>query len=58
MYSTNFVNFDLKNKKVLKLDDILLANQQEKFNQLLKQAYLDYLSLTEYEESNNKRNKF
>lgn len=54
MYSTHFVNFDLKNKKVLKLDDILLANQQEKFNQLLKQAYLDYLSLTEYEESNNK----
>ncbi|MFC0308254.1 RsiV family protein [Gallibacterium trehalosifermentans] len=51
IYGTRFSNFDLQTKKLLKLDDILLPNQQLKFNELLQNAFLYYLSTVENEQS-------
>ncbi|MFC0324036.1 RsiV family protein [Gallibacterium melopsittaci] len=54
IYGTHFSNFDLKEKKLLKLDDILLPNQQLKFNALLRNAYLYYISTVENEQDPDK----
>lgn len=54
IYATHFINFDLKAKKVLSIDDVLLPNQRKAFNNLLQEAYLDYVASVENEPDHDK----
>lgn len=47
IHSTQFTNFDLNSKKVLRLDDVVLPEQKSEFKHLLEQAYLEYLMINE-----------
>lgn len=49
IYGTSFYNFDLKTKKLLDLDDILLPGKKREFAELLREAYLEYISVVESE---------